>query len=115
MNDVLEKLNNWGCDVEGALKRMSGDEDFYCECLREIADDPYYGILKEAMDAGDTEKAFDAAHTLKGILVNTGLTPMYDKIVEIVEPLRRGSVEGLNENYAQLIQMRAYLNDMLGG
>ena len=32
--------------------------------------------------------AFEAAHTLKGVTGNMGLTPLYDAVCTIVEPLR---------------------------
>ena len=34
--------------------------------------------------------AFEAAHTLKGVTGNMGLTPLYDAVCTIVEPLRTG-------------------------
>lgn len=113
MNMILEELRTWGCDVAGALERMIGDEAFYVECLQEVAKDPSFDKLKEALETGDGHAAFEAAHTLKGVLANVGLTPMYNKITEIVEPLRAGHQEGLLEQYAQLDRMRTRLIGML--
>lgn len=36
-----------------------------------------------------TKKAFDAAHSLKGVLGNLSLTPIYTPVAEITELLRR--------------------------
>ncbi len=110
---VLDRLRSWGCDVAGAMERMAGEEDFYISCLQEVVADPYFEKLKEALDAGRVSEAFDAAHTLKGVFANVGLTPMYDKTVEIVEPLRAGVKAGINEKYGQLLQMRRELNELL--
>ncbi len=38
--------------------------------------------------AGDLTGAFEAAHTLKGVAGNLGLTPLYEAVCAIVEPLR---------------------------
>ena len=44
--------------------------------------------LKNALETGDLENAFLAAHALKGVLGNLSLTPLYTKVVEITELLR---------------------------
>ena len=36
------------------------------------------------------KEAFEAAHSLKGVLGNLSLTPLYDKVCEITELLRAG-------------------------
>ncbi len=113
MTAIVERLGNWGCDTAGAMKRMADDESFYIECLRDVAEDPYFDILKEALGAGDTAKAFDAAHALKGVLLNVGLTPIYNKTVEIVEPLRAGCTDDMTDKLAQLFELRALLGSIL--
>lgn len=113
MNRMLAELGAWGCDVKGAMERMADDDGFYAECLRDVADDPYFHTLRVALEAGDQAAAFDAAHTLKGVFANMGLTPMYDKVVEIVEPLRGGSRENLLTKYDELSRMRERLNRIL--
>lgn len=40
---------------------------------------------------------FFKAHTLKGILANLSFTPYYEKISQIVEILRGGSFDGVEE------------------
>lgn len=115
MSDLLKNLIMWGCDVSGAMERMDDDEEFYLECLKDVVDDAYFERLHESLVQGDTNEAFNAAHALKGVLVNVGLTPMYDKTVEIVEPLRNGQIEGLLMKYAELDKMRNNLNTIIRG
>lgn len=57
---------------------------------------------------GDTRQAFDTAHMLKGIIGNCGITPMYEVIVSIVEPLRAGAADlsGPIEDYQRLLARR---------
>ena len=45
-------------------------------------------IRDRAIDSGNLEAAFDAAHTLKGVVGNMGLTPLYKAVCDIVQPLR---------------------------
>ncbi|MDD2967339.1 MAG: Hpt domain-containing protein [Desulfovibrionaceae bacterium] len=113
MNPLMMKLEAWGCDIKSTMRRVADDELFYIDCLHDIVEDPYFAKLKEAIDRGNVSQAFDAAHTLKGVLSNLGLTPMYNKVVEIVEPLRAGSREDLSDKYEQLAQMRVYLKKLL--
>lgn len=112
---MIEELKAWGCNTADALERMVGDEEFYRECLLDIPSEPCFEQLGQALRDGDTLAAFDAAHTLKGVLSNLGLTPMYDTVVSIVEPLRAGRGDGLMEPYQQLLRQRAKLEEILRG
>mgnify|MGYP000290853416 FL=1 len=49
--------------------------------------------LTQAMDAGDVETAFRAAHTLKGICANLGFKSLFEVSYEITEALRAGDME----------------------
>lgn len=113
MNKIIKSLGAWGCDIKGAMERMGDDEEFYIECLNDVTQDPCFAALKTAMDTGDIAGMFASAHTLKGVFANVGLTPMYNKAVEIVEPLRGGGKENLNGKYAQLMKMKARLANIL--
>ncbi|MDD2956334.1 MAG: Hpt domain-containing protein [Oscillospiraceae bacterium] len=116
MKETIEKLRDWGCDTVGAVERMADDEEFYIECLQEVAQDPCFAQLRQTLQDGDVQGAFDAAHTLKGVLANVGLTPMYDKIVEIVEPLRAGRTDkDMPGKLAELERMKLRLADILSG
>ncbi len=110
---LLEELRNWGCDIDGALERFVGDEELYETCLYTVLDDKAFGGLGEALRAGQVKEAFDYAHTLKGVLANMGLTPMYDITVRIVEPLRTEHTEGLLLIYEELLQAKSVLAAMI--
>lgn len=117
MDNKLEQLEAWGCDVHGAMDRMLNDEEFYLCCLNSIARDPNFAALKQSLEKKEAGIAFDYAHALKGVLANVGLTPMYHKAVEIVEPLRQSDCDDLYdallEKTDELIQMRDTLSDIL--
>ena len=49
--------------------------------------------LTQAMDAGDVETAFRAAHTLKGICANLGFKLLFEVSYDITEALRAGDME----------------------
>lgn len=112
--ELLEKLRNWGCDVNAAMERFLDDVELYRSCLEMATEDSAIMELQSALQEGNVKAAFDAAHTLKGVLANLGLTPMYDRIVQIVEPLRAGKQEGLLPLYAEFVQANQYLKELLG-
>lgn len=106
MDARIERLHAMGCHTGEALERMVDDEEFYMECLQEALENPGFDALAKALAAGDTAAAFDCAHALKGVLGSVGLTPMFRKTVELVEPLRIGNGAGLEGALAQLLEMR---------
>ena len=65
----------------------------------------------------DLDGAFQAAHTLKGVSGNLGLTPLYEVVCDIVEPLRHGEkrsdypamLEKIEEEFAKVRQMHEEL------
>ena len=55
--------------------------------------DPSMSQLTQAMDTGDVETAFRAAHTLKGICANLGFKSLFEVSYDITEALRAGDME----------------------
>lgn len=115
MSETLDALKVFGCDVTGALDRFMNDEELYILCLQKVTQDASYQGLKEMLYAGDKERAFDYAHTLKGVLSNLGLTPLYEIITEIVERLRhnRGDLSELVPLYEKLQEKNRQLELLL--
>ena len=113
MEPLMRELKAWGCDTEGALERFLDDVSFYQSCLGMVAEDPGFEALGKALKEEQVSEAFDCAHTLKGVLANAGLTPMYDITVRIVEPLRAGNMQNLMPAYEELLISRAYLKQLL--
>ncbi len=115
MGAMTEELRKWQCDVDGAMERFLDDEELYTSCLYAVLDDPSFEGLGKALREHRIQEAFDHAHTLKGVLANMGLTPMYDLAVQIVEPLRAGTDENLLSPYEELLQAKRHLAGILGG
>ena len=79
-----------------------------------MASDAHTAQLKAALDAGDLNAAFDAAHALKGVLSNLALTPALIPVGEITEHLRaRKEMDYaplMNEVEAQMSRLMALIN-----
>lgn len=74
--------------TDDALTRCMGNESFYFKLIGKAVEDKNFTVLEEAVAAHDLDAAFEAAHSLKGVMGNLALTPIYDPVYEITELLR---------------------------
>ena len=89
---VKECYEAMGGDYEDVFKRLMSEARIKKFALM-FKKDPSMSQLTQAMDAGDTETAFRAAHTLKGICANLGFKSLFEVSYEITEALRAGDME----------------------
>lgn len=114
MEERLLRLEALGCDIKGAMNRFLNDTEFYFECFDELMRDSDFEVLKTALERHDIERAFDSAHTLKGVLSNLGLLSLEEKMESIVETLRSGKDEGLFGQYQELMEEKQkYVDSMV--
>ncbi|MCM1266909.1 MAG: hypothetical protein NC302_03315 [Bacteroidales bacterium] len=89
MDDKFRKqLEENGADVEATLKRFMGNDAIYQKFLGKFPADPNYANLGTNIEAGAFEEAYKCAHALKGVVGNLGLTPIFNKVSDLVEELR---------------------------
>ena len=88
MDDFQRIFEAYGADYQGTLGRFMGNRKMYMKFLGMLFQDENLSKLGNALEQGDMTSAFEAAHTLKGVTGNMGLTPLYDAVCTIVEPLR---------------------------
>jgi len=99
---LLGRLTAWGCDIPSALPRFLDDKGMYAMFVKQVVDEPSFTLLGQAIQEGDAKAAFEKAHELKGVVANMSLTPLFNRVVLIVEPLRAGKWTDVKENYALL-------------
>ena len=85
---TVNDLKAYGAKTEEGLDRCMGNEGFYLRLVKMIPGDPNFQKLFQAIDAGDMETAFAAAHSLKGSTGNLALTPINAPVIELTELLR---------------------------
>ncbi len=90
IQECYEKL---GGNFDDVMARMMKEERVAKFAVM-FLDDPSYGQLSEAMDAGDVEAAFKAAHTLKGVCANLSLSRLQKSAIDVTEALRDKNFEG---------------------
>ena len=85
---TIDALKQFGCNTDDGLSRCMGNEAFYFKLIGKVIDDKNFQMLEDAVASKNLDKAFDAAHSLKGVLGNLALTPVYQPVYEITELLR---------------------------
>ena len=85
---TLDTLKAYGANTAEGLRRCMNNESFYLRLVKKIPGDANFPKLYDAVDKGELDIAFEAAHALKGITGNLSLTPIFAPISEITEMLR---------------------------
>ncbi|SNU07792.1 Hpt domain-containing protein [Lachnospiraceae bacterium] len=107
---TIDALKSFGVDTDEGLTRCMNNEALYLRLVSTVAGEPSFDKLSDAIEAGDLDAAFEAAHALKGVLGNLSITPMYEKAAEITELLRARE----DIDYKPLIQDLLQKRDVLG-
>lgn len=103
-------LEAGGFNVKEAMRRFMNSEQLWIKFLKKFKADTSYAKLVEAMEEKDCSKAFEAAHTLKGITGNLAMSRLNDLISEQTEYLR-GEVNNFEAAAAMMPQiMEVYEN-----
>ncbi len=106
---TLEALKDFGADTEKGLAMCMGNEALYLRLVGSVPGESRFDDLAKALEAGNYDAAFDAAHALKGVLGNLSLTPLFDKASEITELLRSRTDMDYSSLLAQLTDSKEKL------
>ena len=79
---TLEDLRQYGANVEEGVSRCAGNEAFYLRLAEIIKNEQGFDRLENAIRGGQLREAFEAAHSLKGVLGNLAITPLYVRLGE---------------------------------
>lgn len=109
---TIQDLKDFGANTDEGLARCINNEDFYMKMVRMAVNDGGYASLAAALEKKDLKAAFEAAHSLKGILGNLALTPMFEPASEMTELLRAGKdidytpyLEEIMKQHAKLVKI----------
>jgi HPt (histidine-containing phosphotransfer) domain-containing protein len=88
--EMIEKLKGLGIDADDAMKRFMNNEALYVKMLGKLPKAVGEQKVLNLMESGDYEGALASAHTLKGVMGNLSVTPLYRAYDKIVQLLRAG-------------------------
>lgn len=104
------ELEAAGIDVADALGRFMDNEALMLKFVHRFPEDKNFPQLRQALDSGDATRAFEAAHTLKGVAGNLAMTDLFQQVSLMVEDLRRRDLPAaqekmpaLEERYARIV------------
>ena len=96
-------------DFNDVIKRL-GSEAMVKRFALKFLNDTSFEELEEGIGQQDGEKAFRAAHTLKGVCLNLGFSGLGKASSELTEKLRGREIDGceellkeVEEQYASLV------------
>ena len=111
---TLDDLAAYGANTEEGLARCMGNEDFYLRLVGIAQNDKGYDALQAAVQEHNLRAAFEAAHSLKGVLGNLSLTPLYDKVCKMTELLRAEEKTDYAPLLAEINGLREELRALCG-
>ena len=99
-------------DIKECYEAMHGDyEDIFSrlrnnaliiKLVKKFESDQSYAELKQSLADKDAEKAFRAAHTLKGVCVNLGFDKLFSVSSALTEKLRAKELDGTDEMFEKV-------------
>lgn len=90
--NLRECYQSFGGDFDAVLGRLRS-EPMITKFIFKFLDDASFSMLCKAMADQNTEEAFRAAHTLKGVCQNLSFALLYHSAELITEALRLGDYE----------------------
>jgi HPt (histidine-containing phosphotransfer) domain-containing protein len=112
-DEQREKIKGAGYDYQASIERFMNKEDLYLKFLLKFLADKQFDNLKAALEADDAEAGYTAAHTLKGVAGNLGITPVFSLASEIAE-ICRSKGDGAKELFAKLETEHAAALELIG-
>lgn len=109
---TIDALKEYGANVDEGLGRCMGNEALYLKLVPTIPAEPNFEALKTSIANGDFDKAFEAAHALKGVTGNLSLTPLYNPLIQITELLRSRTDTDYTELLRQIITEKDKLDEI---
>ncbi len=109
---TIDALKEYGANVDEGLSRCMNNEALFLKLVAIIPGEPNFNKLKESLESGNLDAAFESAHALKGVTGNLSLTPLYDPLVEITELLRARENIDYTEFIDTILTKRAMLEDL---
>jgi HPt (histidine-containing phosphotransfer) domain-containing protein len=99
----LEILKSYGMDAEATIARFCGNEPLMLRFLTGFPSDKTMQSLRNAAASADREGMMVAAHSLKGLAGNLGLTPLYEASSSLMSALRQ-SQENITVLYEKVCE-----------
>ena len=92
-----QELKAAGIDYDAALERFVGNAMLYERFLKKFIDDKHAEDARKAYEKRDYADLLEQVHALKGVAGTLGMGALYETSAELVDVLRNGKQENLEE------------------
>lgn len=101
--NLIDELVELGVNKEDAMQRFMNNSALYERMLKKLPKSVREFEVLPYLESGDYAQALSNAHTLKGVMGNLSVIPLYDAYTEIVALLR------LNNNQRAVDVMKSII------
>ena len=109
---TIEKLKEFGVDVESGLKRCVNNEALFLRLVAMVPGNDNFNKLYTSIENKNFDEAFVAAHSLKGILANLSINNILKPVQEITELLRSKTDCDYSKYLSEIEEMRKTLEEL---
>lgn len=85
---LIEDIALLGADTDDGLTRFMGNSALYERMLKKLPGVIEANPVMTFVKSGDLDSALTNAHTIKGVVGNLSLSPLYDNYTKVVELFR---------------------------
>ena len=112
--NIKEFYDKIGSDYNEVLGRLNS-ESLIIRLVKKFSADPTFGDLTDGFEKNDAEKAFRAAHTLKGLCSNLGFDCLFRPAYDLTEKLRGRTfdVAETTESYNEVKKQYAFITESI--
>jgi len=103
---TIDALRAFGANTDEGLARCFQKEDFYLRLVKTMPGDTKFDEMAAAVERGDLAEGFELAHSLKGVLGNLSLTPLYEPVCQITELLRARTETDYSALLGEILRQR---------
>ncbi|MBD5128988.1 MAG: hypothetical protein HDT43_03560 [Ruminococcaceae bacterium] len=107
---MIDELKALGADTDDALTRFMGNTELFERMLKKLPKVVEEAPVMPYLKSGDPDMAMTNAHTLKGVIGNLSLTPLYNGYAEVVDLLRDEKPEKAAAQFEKTLSLQ---NDIL--
>jgi HPt (histidine-containing phosphotransfer) domain-containing protein len=90
---MIEELKVFGIDIDDAMQRFMNNEALYIRMLGKLPKAVAEQEVLPLLESGDYSGALTNAHTIKGVMGNLSITPLYRAYSDAVQLLREDKPE----------------------
>jgi HPt (histidine-containing phosphotransfer) domain-containing protein len=104
--DLINDLQGLGVNTDEALKRFMNNASLYERMLGKLPKNVRELEVMPCLTTQDYDKALQNAHTLKGVMGNLSVTPLYNGYSEIVTLLRANDPEKATDTLKSILPIQ---------